>query len=348
MFYYTPNQQLTFNRIFNFIVGVRGGGKTFNTVKFGIDKFKKTGQQFVYLRRRGVDLEDACTGGVTNDLFADIRKQGFFKDDELKITADKTGGYIFYCNEKVMGYGKALSTSRRSASLPEVNLIIFDEFLIDGRTGAGLGYLNKGEEFFVFNNFYETIARGRDIPVVFIGNAFSMVNPYFIELGIRISDPINNKIYKGKGWTLQFWRGEEYIESREQTQHYQLTKGTKYSDHAFGNDFYVDKKDFISKRSKKSEHQFSIVYLGTTYGVWVDWDKGLYYISTKGASASRDKTISLSMADNKPNNINIRRYRNMPFIKVFRAAVDQNAVYYDSQSSYNMVSEAVYLLKTIT
>lgn len=348
--WYTPNKQLTYNRIFNFTVGVRGGGKTFNTLKHCIEKFLKDGSEFIYLRRRQVQLDDACNGSKgSGDLFADIRAKGYFPEHELKVVGDKAGGYNFYCDGKIMGYGKALSTStgRRSASKPNVKRIIFDEFLIDDSNGSDR-YLNHGNEMFVFNNFYETIARGRDIPVIFIGNAFSMVNPYWIELGIRIPEPEDNKIYKGKGWTVLFWRDEEFLAERAKTQFYQITAGSKFSDHAFGNSFYLDRKDFIKKRPTDSEHQFSLVYLGNSYGVWVDWESGSYYVTTKGANTTREKTISMSLADNKPNNISIRRYRNMPFMKAFRMAADSNRIFYDSQQTFNMMNECIYLLKTIT
>jgi hypothetical protein len=351
--WYTPNQQFTYNRIFNFAVGVRGGGKTFNSLKFCIERFIKTKgeEEFVYLRRRQVDLDDACSGGKgKGDLFSDIRAKGYFTKHHLKVTADKSGGYNFYLNDKVMGYGNALSTSssRRSTSKPKVKRIIFDEFLIDDSLGSTQRYLNHGDEMFLFNNYYETVARGRDIQVLFIGNAFSMVNPYFISLGIRLSDVKNNHIYKGKAWTVVFWKDEEFINERKKTQFYQATEDSKFNDHAFGNSFYLDRKDFLSKRPKDSEHQFSIVYLGKTYGVWVDWEKGAYYVSSKGANTTREKTISMSLADNKPNNVSIRRYRNMPFIKAFRMAGDNNSIFFDSQEAFNSMSEIIYLLKTIT
>src|SRR5699024_3040646 len=118
--WYTPNAQLTYNRIFNFVIGVRGGGKTFNTLLHAIKRFEKTGEEFIYLRRRVIDLEDACynkkneSGG---DLFSDIRNKGYFKHADLKVTKDGTGGFYFYYNERIMGYGKALSTARRSTPL---------------------------------------------------------------------------------------------------------------------------------------------------------------------------------------------------------------------------------------
>src|SRR5690606_25840288 len=290
--WYSSNPQLTYNRIFNFAVGVRGGGKTFNALKESIEKHlkeRKNGKQweFIYLRRRVVDLDDACNGSKGDgDLFSDIRAKGYFADHELKVVADKAGGYNFYCDGKIMGYGKALSTSssRRSTSKPYVKRILYDEFLIDDSSGSRQYYLNGGDEFFVFSNFYETIARGRDIPVLFIGNAFSMVNPYFRELDIRIADPEDNKIYKGKAWTVVFWKDPDFIAERQKTQFYQATAGSKFSEHAFGNSFYLDRDDFIKKRPKESEHQFSLVYMGKTYGVWVDWDNGKYYVSSKGAN----------------------------------------------------------------
>ncbi len=66
--WYSSNEQLTYNRIFNFVVGIRGGGKTFNSLREAIEKHikeKKKGNkwEFIYLRRRVVDLDDSCTGG---------------------------------------------------------------------------------------------------------------------------------------------------------------------------------------------------------------------------------------------------------------------------------------------
>lgn len=353
--WYSSNPQLTYNRIFNFAVGVRGGGKTFNSLREAIEKHlkeRKNGKQweFMYIRRRVVDLDDACQGSKgSGDLFSDIRAKGYFPEHEFKVVADKSGGYNFYCDDKIMGYGKALSTSasRRSTSYPYVKRLLFDEFLIDDSAGSNQRYLNSGDEFFVFTNFYETIARGRDIPVLFLGNAFSMVNPYFLALGIRIEDPEDNKIYKGKAWTVVFWKDPDFIAERAKTQFYQATADSKFAEHAYGNSFYLDSKDFVAKRSKTSEHQFSLVYLGKTYGVWVDWERGTYYVSTKGANTSRDKTISMSLSDNKPNNVSIRRYRNMPFMRAFRMAVDNNSVYFDSLETYNKMNEVIYLLKTI-
>lgn len=354
--WFDPRPQSRYNRPYNFVVGVRGGGKSVNTLVWRIAKFIKDGSQFIYLRRRQADLDDACRGTKdTDDLFADIAKVNDFPqfgikidDHELDIKSSKKGGYTFYVDGKVAGYGMALSTSKRSSSKPKVNYIIYDEFLIDPTVSAHVKYLNHGDEMFVFDHFYETVARGRDIPVMFIGNAFSMANPFFIEFDIRINKPKQNHIYSNQYYTVYFLRNEEFLADREKSVVFQARKGSKFHQNAFDNSFYLDRPEFVKKRSQDSEHVFSLVYLGKTYGVWADWDKGRYYVSTKGANTSKDRTISMSLADNKPNNINIRRYRNTPAIRAFRIACDNNCVYYDTQQTFNMMNEAVYLLKTIT
>lgn len=350
--WYSPQPQLTFNRIYNFVIGVRGGGKTFNCLKQGIRSFKKSGKQFIYLRRHQTQLDDACSGkGKQGDLFAYIRHEDEFPNDDIKVVKEKGGGYVFMLNGEVMGYGKALSTSmsRKSLAMPNVKLIIFDEFVIDAKAGSHERYLGGGEgEVFLFHNFYETVTRGNDVQVFFVGNAFSMVNPYFIDLKIRIQSPENNKVYKGKFWTVVIWKSEEFIEQRAQTQFYQATKGTKFHEHAFNNSFYLDSNEFIKKRPHHTEHFFSIAYQNKLYGVWVDWDEGLFFISTKGGKTTKEKTISMSLSDNSPNNVNIRRYRNLPAIVNFRKAVDSNRVYYDSLQSFNALSEIIYLFKTTT
>ena len=49
--FYDYNKVLSYNAMFNFIIGERGVGKTFGAKKFCINRFLKYGEQFVYIRR---------------------------------------------------------------------------------------------------------------------------------------------------------------------------------------------------------------------------------------------------------------------------------------------------------
>ena len=49
--YWDINKSLSYNALFNFIVGNRGAGKTYGSKKYVINRFLKYGEQFVYIRR---------------------------------------------------------------------------------------------------------------------------------------------------------------------------------------------------------------------------------------------------------------------------------------------------------
>lgn len=336
--WFNPREMLTYNCLYNFIVGDRGGGKSFNTLDFCIDQFKKKGKEFLYVRRYERELEESLP-----TLFDELKREGKYPNDKLYVKGNK-----LYCNDRVMGYALALSTSmkKKSVSYSRVEFIIFEEFMVDGVTSR---YLGSGDrEVNIFKNLYETVDRLRDkTRVFFIGNAFSMANIYFTHYRIRLKPPY--KKYNKLGHIMVcVWEEETYRQAKRKTRFYQIEQGTEFVEHAYENKFYLDNEHFIKKKSKESEFMFAVKYLGKTYGVWVEWDKGIYYVSKKTGSLNARNTISLTLEDNRPNNINIRRVRNMPFMKHFRKAVDENLVFYDSLEAYSLLNEAIYLLRTIT
>ena len=335
--WFTPHQMLTYNCTFNFVIGDRGGGKSFGTLEFAINRFLKTGEQFIYLRRTERELDDARP-----TLFDALKKEGKFKQNELYAKGDN-----LYCDGKQMGFAIALSTSmkRKSIPYPDVKWIIFEEFMVDGVTSR---YLGHGEqECEIFENLYETVDRLRDeTRVIFIANAFSSVNIYFTRYKVRFTRE-NLKTYNrfNKDVLVCLWQDEGYREAKRQTSFYRLTEGSDFQKHAYQNEFYQDKTHFIKRKPPEAELNFGLNYLGKTFRVWADWDNGKYYV-TAGGTVPRSKLVSLSLADNRPNNINIRRMKNMPFMVFFRKAVDENNVYYDNLKSYQTLNEVVYLLRT--
>ena len=340
--WYDPNDTLSYGCLYNFVVGDRGGGKTFNTLKFLINRFLKHGEQFIYLRRTMEELKDALPG-----LFSYLQHEGYFLNHEFK--SSKKGLYI---DNKLMGLPKALSTSmtRKSLALPKVKWIMFEEFMVDGVTSR---YLGAGSsEVFIFNNFYETVARLRDdgdeVRCIFLSNAFSTVNIYFTEHNVKLPMVPPYKRYNrfNKDVLVVIWHEDSYVKAKAKTRHYKLNEGSEFNRHAYGNEFYLDTSTFIKEKDKNSDYHFAMVFMGTTYTVWANWNKGEYYVTNKGGSISPINTFSLTLEDNNPNNINIRRVKNMPFMKAFRNAVDENNVYYNNLKTQAALKEAIFLMRT--
>lgn len=336
--WFTPNSLLTYNCIFNFVVGDRGGGKSFGTLEYCVRRYLKTGEQFIYLRRYKEELDDSLP-----TLFDALIKEGKFPDKKLFVK-----GKNIYCEDKVMGFAVALSTStkRKSVNYSNVKSIIFEEFMVDGVSSRYLGTADK--EVAIFENFYETVDRLRDqTRVFFLANAFSMVNIYFMRYKIRLKPPY--KTYNKLGNIMVcIWQDQSYREAKMKTRFYDIVKDTEYAAHAYENKFYLDSDHFIRKKTPEAEFHFAYAYLGKTYGVWVDWAKGTYFISNKAGNINASNVVALSLEDNRPNNINIRRVRQLPFMVHFRKAVDENRVYYDNLETWGQLNEVVYLLRTIT
>lgn len=338
--WFDPNDLLSYNALFNFVIGVRGGGKSFGTLNFCINRFLRHGEEFIYLRRYEKELDESKP-----TLFDALKSEGKFPNYSLYCKGNRM--YADNGDEaKVMGYTMALSTSMKKKSIPFSNVkwIIFEEFMVDGVTSR---YLGGGEkEVEIFNNLYETVDRLRDeTRVFFVANAFSRVNIYFTYYGIHL--PEEPKRYTKQGAALVcVWTDEGYLAAKRQTRFYQLVKNKEFALHAYSNKFILDKKDFLANKSPDAEFHFGMVYMGKEYGVWVAWNAGRYYVTANPGPMNSGKIIALTLEDNLPNNVNIRRVKNMPFMRAFRRAVDENRVYYNHLQTWGALKDAIFLMQT--
>ena len=276
--YYNGNNTLTYNALFNFIIGNRGGGKSFWGKYWAIRDFLRTGAQFVYLRRYKDELKKIKT------YFSDIAE--FFPEASFEVK-----GKDFYINEKLAGTAMSLSTSKieKSNSFPKVNKIIFDEFILDKGVHR---YLTGEVDYFL--EFYETIARTRDnVRVFFFSNAITQTNPYFLFFKIELPYGKNVQTFYNDGsgnytkrktkkfpdLLIELVANEKYIEKKSKTRFGGLIAGTDFAEYAINNSFLRDRDDFLKKKTLSSEYRYSITFKGEVLGVWLDPKEGYYYIS---------------------------------------------------------------------
>lgn len=341
--WFNPQELLSYNKLINFVVGVRGGGKTFNSLVFVVNRFLKSGEQFIYLRRTVEELKDSVP-----TLLDDVLKHGYFSDHEFKTT--KKG---IYCDGKLMGLPRALSTSmtRKSIALPNVQWILFEEFMLDEKLSRYLG--TGSDEVFIFDNFYETVARmkgldGKPVRVIFISNAFSTVNIYFQEFKVKLpKSPPFKRYYTFDNVAVCIWTDKGFIQAKQNDPYFQLRQGSEFTQHAFDNAFILDTDKFLKHKTNESEYSFSIDFQKNRYSVWVDFNQGAFFVSTKGGNATKNTTISFTLEDDSINNVGIRRVRTTPIMKEFRKAFDENRVFYDKLETYHNLREVLYLLNTV-
>lgn len=233
---------------FNFLIGGRGTGKTYTTLKVA----KEDGKKFMLMRRTQsqADLISKPEFSVFKPLNEDLGWNVMVH----RISKYNSAFYIpDLDDEKIaheIGYTCALSTlsNMRGFDASDIQLLIYDEFIPEKHER-----LLKNEADAIFNA-YETMNRNREIKgvapiqMVCLANANDITNPVFESLKlIRIAD----KMQKGNSdrWTDEK-RGIQLImlhrspisKQKANTALYHLTEGSDFAVMALDNDFNVNRQ----------------------------------------------------------------------------------------------------------
>lgn len=176
------------NCTFQIFIGARGTGKTFSALRGELNN-KFTTEKFIYLR----NTEKECKISVSpiGNAFKSLNRvfgtniQGEYTDSlsfgEFWDRTDEDED-----NEECIGYVFGLSTfaGARSVDLSDVDRVIFEEFIPESHVRK---LRNRGEAFL---NFYETLARNREIegaePVrcYLLANAIDLRDDILQSLGV--------------------------------------------------------------------------------------------------------------------------------------------------------------------
>ena len=279
--FYSYDRIRSYNAIWNFIISNRGGGKTYGFKMMGIKNFLKNGKQFIYVRRYKTELTDK------NLFFDDVKHN--FPNLEFKIH-----GNTMYINDKPCGYFISLSTSqqKKSVSYPNVDLIGFDEFIIDK---SHMRYLSNEVE--VALDLYETVNRQRTgknkVKMFFMGNNISLVNPYFRFFDCIPTGKERFTVAKNGQICIELFTDEEFIKSKLDSEFGELTKGTKYAEYSIENKSLRDNNAFVEpNKPKDCTFILSILYDGIEIGFWLSRGTGIIYCDKKIVDTKARYTIT--------------------------------------------------------
>ena len=323
--YWDPNRTASYNCLLNFIIGNRGAGKTYGSLKRCIQRFLKSGAQFVYMRRTKEELKPLTT---KNDgrLFDAVCVE--FPENELKAH-----GNVLYCDGKVMGYGVVLSTSTilKSQTFPGVRDIIFDEFIIDNTRTYHYLY----DEVRKWQDAYETIARPGNDPdrpdtrAWFLSNAVTISNPYFAEYGLM--PPQNGDIQRfgrTRDILVQNVANESLTNAKKESRFGRIVSGTDYASYAYDNEWLLDNDTFVERKTQRSDYYMSLRYMDRWYGIWYDKLQGLYYVSDN-VNLQYPIQASATTDDHLPNTMLFKSRSNAYFNRL-RVAYENGWIRYES------------------
>ncbi|WCR32948.1 DNA encapsidation ATPase [Bacillus phage BC-5] len=311
--YYNPQQMLSYNRIMNFVIGARGIGKTYSMKKYVINRFLKTGAQFIYLRMYKTDLKKV------SQLFNDVQQE--FPDTKLEVK-----GREFYINGQLAGWAVPISAwqSFKGGSYPNVETIVFDEFIREKDT---VGYPPNVVESLL--NICDTVIRNRDnFRCVCLSNSVSVVNPYFLYYNIL--PDVEKHFNKYKHCVVEIPKTPDFKEERKKTKFGAMISELDYGRMSLDNEFTHDTDTFVMKRAKSSIHFCNIVYRGFTMGMWVDTKSDFMFLSQDYDPSSK-KTFALTKEDMSENRVLINNYRNEYHLDKLVRAFKKGLLMFDNQ-----------------
>lgn len=216
--FFNLNSILKTNSTYNMIIGERSNGKTYTTLKYGVEQYFKNGSQIAIIRRWQTDIRGNRASEVFKALLSNNEIYKISKGQYQGI--HYYGGKYYLCNygdngkaiyndNDVIAYPFSLSDTEhnKSISYPDINTIIFDEFLTRN--------VYLPDEFILFMNTISTIVRERtDVKIFMLGNTVNKYSPYFEEMGLKnVKNQIQGTIDVYKYGNSQLKVAVEYCKS---------------------------------------------------------------------------------------------------------------------------------------
>jgi hypothetical protein len=226
--YYDAQGILSYKRLYNLVVGVRGHGKTYNLTKRCIDiGLQQKRVSFCVLVRYKEDYVAIKDGwwSIVEHLYPD-----YIFETSKKVIYAKNNHEKFPIGEFIIlrEYARVKRKPR-----PYVRYIFFDEFLNEDND-----YLNG--EIDKFLNICDSIIRNRDNCRVFlVSNTISIINPYFDYFNIRKMPDVRFSRCEHDS-ILEFTDSEDFVKYREQTKFGSSIKDTNYGKFALQGEFMLD------------------------------------------------------------------------------------------------------------
>ena len=288
----------------------RTGGKTTYFGRLFVNRFLKYGEKFCLLYRFNYELDD-----VADKFFKDIG-QLFFREYTMRSKRLASGIFheLFLCkaddeeDEGVScGYAVTLNSAdqikKYSHLFSDVKRILFDEFQSETNHYCA-------DEIRKFLSVHTSIARGqgeqsRYVPVIMLSNPVSIINPYYVEMGISARLKDDTRFLKGNGFVLE----QGFIESASVAQ-----KSSGFNK-AFANNSYVayssecvylnDNKAFIGKPDGVGRYLSTIRYNGSEFAIREYAIGGLIYVDDHVDATFKYK-ISVTTEDHQINYVMLK------------------------------------------
>lgn len=281
----------------------RSGGKTTWFNRWFTKRFIETGEKFMLLYRFNYELND-----ISDKFFKEI-KSLFFNDYTMTSKCMAKGIYHnLFINDKHCGYAVSLNNAdglkKMSHLFADTTRILFDEFQSETNH-----YCN--DEVKKLLSIHTSVARGngkqvRYVPVYMLGNYVSILNPYYVALGISNKLHSNTNFLKGDGFVVEQGFIETASRLQKESAFNRAFSSNEYVTYSTEKVYLNDNITFIEKPKGKSNYICTLRYNGKDYGVREYPELGIVYCDNVADNTYKVK-ISVTTDDHNINYVMLKR-----------------------------------------
>lgn len=293
----------------------RSAGKTTWFSRYLVKRFLQNEEKFCLIYRYKYELAD-----VAEKFFGEIG-QLFFPGYEMAAKLRASGTFVeLLLDGESCGYAVALNTcdmlKKYSHMLCDTKRMFFDEFQSETNH-----YCNNEMQKFI--SLHTSIARGggksvRFVPVFMASNAVSIINPYYVELGISERLEKDTRFLRGNGWVLETGYVESVAEQQQASAFNRAFSGNKYVAYSSQNVYLSDSTAFIEKPNGNNTYIATIKYQDKLYAIRQYAAQDILYCDDRIDHTCQNR-ISVTTDDHQKNYMLLH---NDPFVGTMRVYFD--------------------------
>ena len=290
----------------------RSAGKTTYFGRWSVKRFLEHQEKFGLIYRFNYELTD-----VADKFFREL-KALFFPDQNMTSKNRAKGIYHeLFLNDKPCGYAIAINNAdqlkKMSHLFSDVERLIFDEFQSESNH-----YCDNEVQKFI--SLHTSIARGQGkqvkrVPVIMMANYVSLLNPYYIALGIADRLRADTNFLRGDGWVLEQGFNTAASEAQKQSAFNRAFGGHLYVKYSAERFYLNDNTAFIEQPTGNSRYVCTLKYMGKNYGIREFREEGVIYCDSS-ADLTFPVRLSLTTDDHEINYLLLQR--NDLMIKLLR------------------------------
>ena len=295
----------------------RSAGKTTYFARLCVNRFKDKGEKFMLIYRFNYELDDCA-----DKFFKDISTL-FFRDMHMESQRKAKGIYHeLFINGVSCGYAISLNSAdqlkKYSHLFSDTKRMMFDEFQSETNHYCS-------EEVKKLISVHTSVARGngefvRYLPIYMISNPVSLINPYYVSLGISNRLNEDTKFLKGNGYVLEQGFVEAASEAQKESGFNRAFQSDSYVAYSTQAIYLNDNKTFIEKMTGKSRYIGTLRYNEVEYAIREFINEGIVYCDDR-ADLTFPNRIAVTTDDHRINYVMLKN--NDLFITLLRYYFDK-------------------------